>query len=73
MLSQLATIDNQLYELMARRARLNGTSGELRASKAQAEGRATEIDIQLLQRTLARHQEAISSLRDLQYHELERR
>ena len=64
---------SRILSLQRERARLSGTLGELRASKAQSEGRATEIDIQLLQRASARRQEAITTLRDLQYRELELR
>ena len=41
------------------------------ASKAQAEGRITEIDINISQRDTQRRQEAITQLRDLQYNERE--
>ncbi len=52
-------------------ARLRGTMGELSASKAQAEGRITEIDIEVLKFGTKRREEAITRLRDLQFRELE--
>lgn len=55
------------------RARLSGQIGELAASKAQAEGRVTEIEIEILKLHTGRRQEAISALRDIQFRELELR
>lgn len=52
-------------------ARLSGTVGDLTAQKAQAEGRSTEIDIQILQLDTQRREEAITTLRDLQFRERE--
>jgi len=52
-------------------ARLRGTMGELSATKAQAEGRITEIDIEVLKFGTKRREEAITRLRDLQFRELE--
>ncbi|KMK65331.1 HlyD family type I secretion periplasmic adaptor subunit [Puniceibacterium sp. IMCC21224] len=52
-------------------ARLSGTVGDLTAQKAQAEGRSTEIDIQILQLDTQRREEAITTLRDLQSRERE--
>jgi HlyD family secretion protein len=54
-------------------ASLDGTAGELAASVAQAEGRMTEIDLQILDLNTKRREEAISTLRDLGYNELELR
>ncbi len=54
-------------------ARLRGTSGDLRAQKAQAEGRITEIEVQILRLATQRREEAISDLRDVQFRELELR
>ncbi len=48
-------------------ARLQGQVGELIASVAESEGRITEIDIQILQLSTQRKEEAITQLRDLQY------
>ena len=66
-LAQAATVLN----LQRAEANLNGTLGELTATEAQAEGRITEIDIQVLQLGTQRREEAITRLRDLQYRELE--
>ncbi len=52
-------------------ARLTGSVGELIASKAQAEGRITETEIQILSLETRRREEAISTLRDLQFRERE--
>jgi membrane fusion protein, type I secretion system len=52
-------------------ANLDGTLGELIASEAEAEGRITEIEIEILKLGTGRREEAISRLRDLQYRELE--
>jgi len=52
-------------------ARLRGTMGELSATKAQAEGRITEIEIEVLKLGTKRREEAITRLRDLQFRELE--
>ncbi|MEP5759136.1 MAG: HlyD family type I secretion periplasmic adaptor subunit [Litoreibacter sp.] len=52
-------------------ARLLGQVGELTASVAESEGRITEIDIQILQLSTQRKEEAITQLRDLQYRQFE--
>lgn len=52
-------------------ARLSGQAGELTASEAQARGRITEIDIEIVKLGSRRREEAITTLRDLQYRELE--
>ncbi len=57
--------------LQREQSRLSGQVGELTAQKAQAEGRITEIDIEILQLGSTRREEAISNLRDIQYRELE--
>ena len=66
-LAQAATVLN----LQREAARLNGELGELAASKAQAEGRITEIDIERLKLAARTREEAITRLRDLRYRELE--
>lgn len=66
-LAQASTVLN----LRRTAANLEGTLGELTASEAQAEGRITEIDIQILSLGTRRREEAITRLRDLQYRELE--
>jgi HlyD family type I secretion membrane fusion protein len=57
--------------LQREQARLAGQMGELAAQAAQAEGRITEIDIEILKLATRRREEAITTLRDLQYRELE--
>ena len=52
-------------------ASLEGQIGELIAAQAQAEGRITEIDIEVLKLGTRRREDAITRLRDLQYRELE--
>lgn len=64
---------SRLLALKREQARLTGTLGDLVAQKAQAEGRMTEIDIELVKLGAQRREEAITTLRDLQYRELELR
>ncbi len=52
-------------------ASLEGRIGELRAAAAEASGRATEIDLQLLQMDSQRREGAIATLRDLRVTEAE--
>ncbi len=66
-LAQASTVLN----LQREAANLDGTLGELAANEAQAEGRITEIDIEILKLGTARREEAITRLRDLQYREIE--
>lgn len=61
----------EILALQREDARLAGSVGELTASKAQAEGRITEIDIQILTLQTKRREEAITTLRDLQFRERE--
>ena len=60
---------SRVLSLEREQARLSGTMGELTASRAQAEGRITEIDIEILKQGTTRREEAISRLRDLQSQE----
>ncbi|MBR9843936.1 MAG: HlyD family type I secretion periplasmic adaptor subunit [Rhodobacteraceae bacterium] len=62
---------SRVLALQREEASLSGRVGELSASKAQAEGRITEIEIEILKLSTARREEAITRLRDLQYRELE--
>ena len=57
--------------LQRQAASMRGQLGELAANKAQAEGRITEVDLEVLKLASGRREEAISQLRDLRYHELE--
>ena len=64
---------SRLLELQREEARLSGAVGEMEAQNAVANGRMTEIDIEILKLGSQKHEEAISRLRDLQYRELELR
>ncbi|MEL7280592.1 MAG: HlyD family type I secretion periplasmic adaptor subunit [Pseudomonadota bacterium] len=64
---------SRVLALQREEARLAGTLGQLEADKAQAEGRRTEIDIELLKLNAELREEAIAGLRDLQFRELELR
>ncbi|UWQ80010.1 HlyD family type I secretion periplasmic adaptor subunit [Leisingera sp. S132] len=66
-LAQAATVLN----LRRTQASLDGQLGELVASEAQAEGRITEIEIEILKLGTGQREEAITRLRDLRYQELE--
>lgn len=61
----------RVLTLQREQARLSGTVGELTAQRAQAEGRITELDIEVLKLESQRREEAITRLRDLQFQELE--
>jgi len=52
-------------------ANIAGQFGELTATKAQAEGRITELEIEILRIGSTRREEAITRLRDLQFNEIE--
>ncbi|MGB1207835.1 MAG: HlyD family type I secretion periplasmic adaptor subunit [Paracoccaceae bacterium] len=62
---------SRVLALQREQARLSGTMGELTAQKAQAKGRITELDIEILKLETRRREEAITTLRDLQYRERE--
>lgn len=66
-LAQAGTVLN----LRRTSADLQGSLGELIAAEAQAEGRITEIEIEILKLGTGQREEAISRLRDLRYQELE--
>ncbi len=53
------------------KASLLGRQGELSAAFAQNEGKTTEIEIEILKLSQKRREEAITTLRDLGYRELE--
>jgi len=61
----------RVLELQRQEAGLVGESGELIASQAQSEGRITEFDISILGLKSTRREDAITTLRDLQFRELE--
>ncbi|MGZ2259762.1 HlyD family type I secretion periplasmic adaptor subunit [Roseobacter sp. A03A-229] len=71
LLERQLTQAGTVLSLQRESARLNGQLGELAASKAQAEGRITEIDIQRLRLSTGTREEAITQLRDLRARELE--
>ena len=62
---------SRVSALQREAASLLGTQGELTAQAAQAAERMTEIQIQILGLSASRREEAISSLRDLRFSELE--
>jgi HlyD family secretion protein len=64
---------SRVLSLQREEARLRGSMGELSANKAQAEGKITEIEIEVLKFGTKRREEAITRLRDLQFRELELR
>ena len=55
----------RLVDLKREVARLEGNMGELLGNRAQAEGRATEIALQILQLKSARREDANTQLRDM--------
>lgn len=56
---------SRVLALQREQAQLMGQMGDLESSKAQAEGRVTEIDIETLRLAAARREEANTQLRDL--------
>ncbi len=64
---------SRLLALKREEARLTGSLGELAAQRAQADGRITEIEFERLKLTAEHREETITTLRDLQYRELELR
>lgn len=71
LLERQLTQAGTVLSLQRESARLNGQLGELAASKAEAEGRITEIDIERLKLSTSTREEAITRLRDLRARELE--
>lgn len=62
---------SQVLNLQRNEASLEGRLGELIASEAQSAGRITELETQISSLDTTRREEAITSLRDLRYRELE--
>lgn len=60
-----------VLNLRRNQADLEGRLGELVATEAQARGRITELEIEILKISTRRREEAITRLRDLGYQELE--
>jgi HlyD family type I secretion membrane fusion protein len=52
-------------------ARLLGTIGELTASRAEADGRRTEMEIEILKLDTRRREDAITRLRDIEFNQAE--
>jgi HlyD family secretion protein len=61
---------SRVLALQREEARLLGTVGELTAAGAQAEGRITEIDIEIIKLRTRQREQAIATLRDQQPEEL---
>lgn len=61
----------RVLALEREKARLEGVAGELDSARAEAEGKITEIDIEILKRGSTRREEANAQLRELGYRELE--
>ena len=61
----------RVLSLQREEARLAGMQGELVASRAQAEERITETEVEALRMTAARREEANAQLRDIGFRELE--
>lgn len=62
---------SRILALRREEAGLKGRIGELIASRAESEGRITELDIQILRIETQNIEESISRLRDLRYQEIE--
>ncbi|MGZ9809566.1 HlyD family type I secretion periplasmic adaptor subunit [Pseudoroseicyclus sp. H15] len=75
--SQQSLLDRGLAQaarvlaLEREKADLEGRHGELTAAAAQAQGRITETEIEIIKIDATRGEEAISTLRDLQYTEID--
>ncbi|MEM1375167.1 MAG: HlyD family type I secretion periplasmic adaptor subunit [Pseudomonadota bacterium] len=61
----------RVLALQREEASLSGSVGELTAARAQAEGRITEIELEIIKLGTDRREEAITLLRDIQFRELE--
>jgi len=61
----------QITTLQRKEASLLGDIGNLQASIAQFAGMITEIEVQILKLQVTRREEAITTLRDLQFREIE--
>lgn len=60
-----------MLSLQRESARLDGQVGEFAATRAESEGRMTEIEIEVLKLAASRREEANTQLRDIGYRELE--
>ncbi len=61
----------RVLSLQREQARLFGQVGELKAAVAESRGRIAETEIEILKLTSQLREEAITTLRDLQYNEIE--
>jgi HlyD family secretion protein len=73
LLARGLTQATRVLALEREKARLDGSLGALAAQIAQARGRITEIEIQIVGREATRREEAIAELRDLRVSEAELR
>ena len=64
---------SRVLSLRREDARLRGQVGELTASAAEAEGRITDIDLEIIRLRTQRKEEAITQMRDTQFREFELR
>lgn len=62
---------SRVLALQREEAQLLGNAGELASSRAQAEGRATEVELEILRLAAVRREEANTQLRDVGPQELE--
>ncbi len=62
---------SRVSALQREEARLEGALGNIMASRAEVAGRMIETDLELLKLETLRREEAITTLRDLRYRELE--
>lgn len=71
LLNQGLTQATRVLSLQREEARLRGQTGELTSAVAESRGRIAEIEIEILKLTSRLREEAITTLRDLQYSEIE--
>ncbi len=71
LLSKGLTQSSQVGALQREEARLDGQIGGLKADIAQARGQIAVIEIEIVRLKSARREEAITTLRNLQYNEVE--
>ncbi len=62
---------SRVLALQREESQLQGNMGELASSRAQAEGRATEVELEILRLAAVRREEANTQLRDIGPQELE--
>ncbi len=62
---------SRVLSLQREEAQLLGNAGELASSRAQAEGRGTEVELEILRLAAVRREEASTQLRDIGSQELE--